>query len=178
MDRNQLQTDNKVKEKEIISATGAFYDELRRRIRRGKRETDSKELVDIFLYRVAEERDYFKGKICLDAGCGHGRVTHNLASLDVTTVFGIDIGEYSVHLTKNYTGDFSNVIVVRASVLDLPFPDNYFDFVHCSGVLHHTTNPKRGFKELARVTKKGGTLFIAVYGRGVVPIHDFLFEAF
>lgn len=166
MARNQLQTDkDKMQEKKITFQTGAFYDEIRREIWEG---TSTKDDAKVFLYRVAEEGDYFKGQICLDAGCGRGKVTRNLATLGAKIVYGIEIGDHSINIAKMSTADFKNVIIVKASVLDLPFPDEYFNFVHCSGVLHHTTNPKQGFKELARVTKKGGTLFIAVYGVGGV----------
>ena len=52
------------------------------------------------------------------------------------------------------------------SVLELPYPDDTFDFVHCDGVLHHTTNPRTGFSELLRVLKPAGKLVVGLYGCG------------
>src|SRR3989344_1991802 len=48
----------------------------------------------------------------------------------------------------------------------LKVPDDFFDFTHCSGVLHHTTDAFKGIRELARVTKKGGMLYIYIHGQG------------
>jgi SAM-dependent methyltransferase len=50
--------------------------------------------------------------------------------------------------------------------LAIDFPDCTYDFVHCGGVLHHSADPLLGLKELARVTKKGGMLYIHIYGSG------------
>ena len=54
--------------------------------------------------------------------------------------------------------------LMRGSVLNLPFENNSFDYVHCEGALHHTVDPKKGFMELARVCKPGGYLYISVFG--------------
>jgi len=56
--------------------------------------------------------------------------------------------------------------MVRASALDLPFDDESFDFVCCSGVLHHTTDAEKGLDELTRVLPPGGKLYLLLYGSG------------
>ena len=52
---------------------------------------------------------------------------------------------------------------VGDSVTSLPFPDRSFDFVVCSGVVHHTPDPERCIRELARVLRPGGRLYLSVY---------------
>jgi hypothetical protein len=50
--------------------------------------------------------------------------------------------------------------------MDIPFEDNEFDIVWCNGVLHHTSDPDRGLREIARVLKPGGHLWLYLYGSG------------
>jgi ubiquinone/menaquinone biosynthesis C-methylase UbiE len=45
----------------------------------------------------------------------------------------------------------------------LPYKNNSFDFIICYGVIHHTHNYSLAIKELSRVLKKKGVLFLGVY---------------
>ena len=56
----------------------------------------------------------------------------------------------------------------QATALELPFADAEFDFVCCSGVLHHTRGVERGLREIHRVLKPGGSLYLLLYGAGGV----------
>ena len=66
--------------------------------------------------------------------------------------------------------------VKRSNLLKIDYPDNYFDFVHCAGAVHHTVDYKKSIKELCRVTKKGGMMYLEYYGKGgiVQEVVDFL----
>lgn len=41
-------------------------------------------------------------------------------------------------------------------------PQNYYDFVLCTEVLEHTLNPFKAIKEIKRILKKNGLVFITV----------------
>lgn len=41
--------------------------------------------------------------------------------------------------------------------------DNCADVTICNGVIHHTTDPEQSFSELVRITRSGGTIYLAVY---------------
>lgn len=111
--------------------------------------------------------NFFKGKVCLDAGCGSGRAVRSMLLLGAKNVCAIDVGEGCIRNTFERNKDFSDRLEVRvASVLDIPYSDETFDFVYCDGVLHHTTDPEKGFAELVRVLKPGGKIVVAVYGQG------------
>jgi SAM-dependent methyltransferase len=132
-----------------------------------------------FLNMVQEEyfqlpEGYFKGVKILDAGCGDTAKIlirfHDFGGKDLT---GIDLGtEYidvaRANLQKHGVPD-ADVKLYSGSVDALPFQDESFDFVCCHGVLLHMANidqATRAFAELARVTRKGGRLYVVggVYG--------------
>ncbi len=109
-----------------------------------------------------------KGKFILDMGCGSGRFTAALASLGARQAIGVDQGLDGLKIAKRYALEkkIKNVKYKKASVLNLPFKNERFDFVFCKGVLHHTGNLKKGLNEFYRVMKKGGGGFLYLYGSG------------
>jgi len=55
---------------------------------------------------------------------------------------------------------------------DLPYPQNYFDYVVCLGSLEHMKNPHLALREMNRVCKENGKIVILVPNR--IPILDWL----
>lgn len=104
-----------------------------------------------------------KGMKCIDAGFGSGRGVMAMMALG-GDVHGIDLSEENL---RNAVARSGNKNLRQGSVLDIPFENEAFDFVYCNGVIHHTTDPEKAFSELARVLKKGGMLFLSVYGKGL-----------
>ena len=51
---------------------------------------------------------------------------------------------------------YSPIVDVKADILDLPFPEEHFDFVICNHVLEHIEDDRKAMSELYRVLKKGG----------------------
>lgn len=117
------------------------------------------ESVDLQIDRFKRWNLSVKDKICLDVGCGGGRTLAALKKLGAREVYGIDIDEELVNLAKKR----SNAEVVVGSALDLPFSNNRFDLVICSGVLHHTSDIKKGIDEIHRVLKQGGMCYLLLY---------------
>ena len=120
-------------------------------------------------------KDFFKNKECLDAGCGsNANATFSMLSHGAKKVCAFDLDEsilaVAPRMLRPYEGKYE---LKTGSVLDIPYADESFDFVHCAGVLHHSTDVYAGLSELARVTKRGGTLFINVHGKGGV-MRDFM----
>ena len=115
-----------------------------------------------------EPDDFFRGKICLDAGCGsNANATHSMLTHGAEKVYAFDLNETIFETAPQRLREFEGKYVLSTdNVLHLSFPDNMFDFAHCSGVLHHAADVFAGLKELARVTKPGGILYIMTYGKG------------
>ena len=53
-------------------------------------------------------------------------------------------------------------LFVAADAEQLPFPDQTFDGVFVAASFHHLPDPERGLKEMARVTKPGGLVIVAI----------------
>lgn len=127
--------------------------------------------VELFLMRHKRweiDTEWFRGKRCLDAGCGGGRFMVALAWLGAEEVRGIDISTEAAALANKRFSErgIAQAEARVASVLNIPFPDEHFDYVVSSGVIHHTPDPRQAFTELVRVLKPGGKLFLSVYGKG------------
>ena len=101
----------------------------------------------------------------IDVGCGGGRYSNALRLLKAKQVTGVDYSDDGIFTAKkNYK--FKNISFKKQNVLKLKFKKNTFDIVFCNGVLHHTNDFKKGIKELHRICKPGGYIYLYLYGTG------------
>ena len=100
-------------------------------------------------------------KWILDVGCGMGRFAE-VASRWGANVVGIDLSFAADVAAKNLS-DRSNVSICQASVFNLPFAEQSFDYIYSIGVLHHTPDCERAFKCLPPLLKPGGKVAIWLY---------------
>jgi ubiquinone/menaquinone biosynthesis C-methylase UbiE len=115
-----------------------------------------------------ENPDFFKGRKCLDAGCGGGRYSIAMGMLGAEQVVGLDVGVMGLDDARCRAASLglNQVSFKEGTVLELPFADGSFDFVCCSGVLHHTRSVERGLREINRVLRPGGSVYLLLYGAG------------
>jgi len=101
----------------------------------------------------------------LEVGCGTGQMTNFLGLVSSRTVIGADQSIASLTLGQKFKTDFSldNVHFVQGNIFTMPIQENSMDVVICSGVLHHTPDPKGGYKELLKLVKPGGKILIGLY---------------
>ncbi len=105
------------------------------------------------------DRDFFKNKTILDIGCGPGTIS-DIIQKKGGEVYSLDISSEEIELAKKLNPKLKTIV---ASTLKIPFPDGRFDISFSMGVLHHTPNCRKGFRETSRVTKKGGDVIIGLY---------------
>jgi SAM-dependent methyltransferase len=127
---------------------------------------ESVELFDKRLQRARFDANWFKAKTCLDAGCGGGRNSVAMARLGAREVVGIDVGEQGLADARQRSHELPNLKFQYGSILDIPFENETFDLVWCAGVLMITADDEKALDELARVTKRGGYLYLLVYATG------------
>ncbi|MGQ9706245.1 MAG: methyltransferase domain-containing protein [bacterium] len=92
----------------------------------------------------------------LDVGCGCGQITNEIAQLTNAEVLGIDIEPEFIEIAKNKYSD--SVVFNVGDGCNLPYDDNEFNGTFCHLYLHWLKDPSKGINEMARVTKKGGTI--------------------
>jgi ubiquinone/menaquinone biosynthesis C-methylase UbiE len=116
---------------------------------------------------LKEKKGFFKNRICLDAGCGsNANASYAMLRMGAKKVYCFDLDESILKTVPEILGEFKGRFVVSAdNILQMKYADNFFDFVHCSGVLHHSADMFKGLNELARVTRKGGILYVGINGK-------------
>jgi ubiquinone/menaquinone biosynthesis C-methylase UbiE len=121
-----------------------------------------------------------RGKKLLDLGCGSGYETADIwlrlkGDIQITAVDParglLSLAEDQFYEIVSRSGNGRAVELTEAnrpsfhlmSAIHLDFPDESFDVVYHSLVLHWLSDPQRGVQEIARVLKPGGLVFGTQY---------------
>ena len=110
-------------------------------------------------YQIVEQTIFgecSKGKKILDIGCGKGRYLRNLIDKFPDNQF------YATDLSTTVMSYMEDLPIEmrQGSLTNIPYPDNYFDYVYCCEALEHAIDIKNAIAELARVTKSNGKIII------------------
>ena len=111
--------------------------------------------VDLHFKNVIEKLS--KDSKILDLGCGTGEQIEELLGSGLEVV-GL---EPSSNMRQHAASKLPPGTVVDGSILNIPFPDNYFDFVYAIEVLRYLDRNDNldGLKEIYRVLKPNGIFF-------------------
>jgi ubiquinone/menaquinone biosynthesis C-methylase UbiE len=131
--------------------------------------------IDDYLSTLKISPEFFRDKKILDCGFGGtGWATELFCRSNAKEVHGIDLNEkWRITVGDRLSKLQLQPNLISGNVLNLPFSDNEFDFVHSHGVMHHTTDWKKGIAEMTRVCKPGGTIYLMLYGK-FAPIGAFI----
>jgi carbamoyltransferase len=117
----------------------------------------------------------------LEVGCGTGQLS-NFLGIGCRRVVGADLCLNSLRVGERFRRE-QNLPRVRFTQINLfrpPFQAERFDVVLCNGVLHHTSDPRGGFRSLVSLVKPGGHIVIGLYntyGRVMTDLRRVLFRA-
>lgn len=114
-----------------------------------------------------------EGDLALDVGCGPGALTARLVeTTGVVRVTAIDPSPPFVTATARR---FPGIDVREGTAEALPFGDDGFDVALAQLVVHFMSDPVQGLREMARVTRSGGTVAACVWdhGGGKGPLSPF-----
>jgi len=92
----------------------------------------------------------------LEIGCGTGYFTKEIVKTKAK-ICAIDISEDLISIARNEIND-ENIEFKIENAYEMTYPDNTFDFVIGSSVLHHLEMDK-SVSEIYRVLKPGGAIF-------------------
>ena len=107
-----------------------------------------------------------QGGIVLDVACGTGMYTRSIAKR-AAKVYGIDISQGMLEQAKKLAEKegLNNIVLSRADVEKLPFPDHFFDAACCAGSLHLFPDTVEALREIARVLKPESPLAVMTFTR-------------
>ncbi|HET9676841.1 MAG TPA: methyltransferase domain-containing protein [Solirubrobacterales bacterium] len=118
---------------------------------------------------VLERLELRGDETVVDAGCGSGRVTEELADrLPDGRVIAVDGSEAMVEKAKERLGDRADYLVSDLVELELP---RSVDMVFSTATLHWIPDHDRLFRQLRRVLRPGGRLVAQCGGKGNVARH-------
>lgn len=134
------------------------------------------ERVNIFCRYSGLSRRQFVDLHMLDAGCGNGTLSTQLAAEGMNVV-GMDYSDsvyraYARQAGGSGLGDAAaqRLNFVQGDVLRPPFRPGQFDIVYADGVLHHTPDARASFMALAQVVKPGGQFITWLYRSDLKPV--------
>ncbi|MHB8563122.1 MAG: methyltransferase domain-containing protein [Acidiferrobacteraceae bacterium] len=106
-----------------------------------------------------------RGETILEVGSGSGRFTKYALA---TGAFVVSL-DYSEAVEANYTsnGAHDSLLLVQASVYEMPFKNNFFDRAFCFGVLQHTPDPEKSFFSIVEHIRPNGQIASDVYVKDI-----------
>jgi len=118
-----------------------------------------------FMYNTREA--YFiefmalkNGEKILDIGCGSGTFAKELATkYKQSKITGADASAAVIGFARKGNNQ-KNLGFVTAPAEKLPFKSSSFDVVIISHLIEHLKNPEKALKEIRRVLKDGGKMFL------------------
>ncbi|MFO1497472.1 MAG: methyltransferase domain-containing protein [Verrucomicrobiota bacterium] len=116
---------------------------------------------ELFLKGLGLGSNDLRNKLILDAGCGSGLLSMEMANSFGMEVVGVDLATgIELAYARNTNPD---VHFVQGSLLELPVRDRVMDCIYCAGVLIHLPDTARAFRLLPRVLRPGGRYFVWIY---------------
>ena len=134
--------------------------------------TPSKEYLDSINHYCFEGKQDFQNNFrILVAGGGTGDATIFLAEQLRDTnaeIIHLDFSSASIDIAKQRAKirGLSNITWIQDSILTLSKQKlGTFDYINCSGVLHHLEDPEKGLKVLSKSLNSTGAISIMLYGK-------------
>jgi 2-polyprenyl-3-methyl-5-hydroxy-6-metoxy-1,4-benzoquinol methylase len=119
----------------------------------------------------------------LIAGCGTGKYTSYMGMLFPNArITAIDISTASIAYAMQKAEEYNvqNVTYMQCDIMDVQKLGQTFDYINCSGVLHHMADPLEGWRRLLSILALNGAMYISLYSvlarRSQQTARDFIAE--
>ena len=106
--------------------------------------------------------DIKKNMNFLDIGCGTGWALGRVAKVvdNKGSFYGVDLSRKMIEKAKENFKDYDNFHFIKANSESIPLDDTLFDIIICTNSFHHYLNPDKAMKEIYRLLKAGGKIYI------------------
>ncbi|MBI4064011.1 MAG: methyltransferase domain-containing protein [Elusimicrobia bacterium] len=116
----------------------------------------------------------------LEAGCGTGQLSIFL-SLANRRVVAADLSSRSLEMGQAFKekNSLRRPLFIQMDLFNPCLKPESFDLVISNGVLHHTADPRRAFRSIARLVRPGGHILAGLYhkyGRFATDVRRFIFN--
>lgn len=104
-----------------------------------------------------------KENMCvLDIGCGTGWALGQIARKvnGQGEFYGVDLSPKMIDKAKENFRDRGNFHFIKANSESVPIDDNQFDVIICTSSFHHYLHPEKALKEMKRMLKDDGRVYI------------------
>ena len=98
----------------------------------------------------------------LECACGTGAISKYIAPACGKLV-ATDFSEGMLKQARRKCGAYKNMIIEKADITHLEYPDQSFDKAVAGNVIHLLPQPEAALAELERVVKPGGKIIIPTY---------------
>ncbi len=112
-------------------------------------------------FDILEDKMLNKDSYAIDLGCGTGRFTKYLLPR-LGFMEAIDPSN-AIYTADKLLGDAPNVRLSQASIDNIPFADETFDFGMSIGVLHHIPDTQKAMIDCVKKIKIGGYFYTYLY---------------
>jgi ubiquinone/menaquinone biosynthesis C-methylase UbiE len=134
---------------------------------------------DFYPIAAKDDREIFIKKMpianrgkAIDIGCGTGRTVHDL-SRDFDKVYGVDLSPGMIAEAKKRCENLDNVFLQELDIIDLHFPQEYFDYIVSHTTFHHLKKDLiPTLENVKKMLKPGGKIvFIDIIAKGLMKRH-------
>ncbi len=124
---------------------------------------------DIFKTRLVEQAHFTPGMRVLDLGCGTATLTIKVKQMHPqVVVFGVDGDPQVLEIARKKVAQRQlDISLGLGMAYALPYPNEYFDRVISSMVMHHLSAESKShtMAEIQRVLKPGGEFHMVDFGK-------------
>jgi SAM-dependent methyltransferase len=98
------------------------------------------------------------------AGCGTNQAIITALRYPKSQIIGTDVSSGSLHICQETSSNLNlkNLTLLEKSINDSNF-ENEFDYIICTGVVHHNADPSFTLGKLSKALKNEGVLELMVY---------------
>ncbi len=122
-------------------------------------------------------------KKILEVGCGTGQLSIYFSTGNNNLIVSLDATFASIKIASEFANknNINNIKFINADIFDDVLQDDFFDFIWCNGVLHHTKDPYLAFQTILKSLNKNGYILVGLYnkiGRFRTFFRRFLYKIF